>query len=263
MKLEVLLATMNQEDDQVLETMGIATDVLVCNQNDENSGYRVYEKNGYRVRWYDFREKGVGLNRNNALFRATGDICILADDDITYDPGYQETILRTFRENPDADMILFNIHSLPGEHRYAAKKKHRVWLHNCGKYGAVRIVFRRMSVIKNAVCFNQLFGGGAMFTAGEDNMFIRDCIRKGLKVIAVPDYILKLNDARPSTWFHGYDRKYFEDMGSSYRYHFRQLAVPCLVLQMLKRRNTLLQEVSFRQAFSYATAGVKKYKELR
>jgi glycosyltransferase involved in cell wall biosynthesis len=263
MTLEVLLATMGQCDDTVLDQMAIASDVLVCNQNNQKTEYRTYEKNGCKVRWYDFCEKGVGLNRNNALLRATGDICILADDDITYCPGYQEIILNAFRENPEADLILFNIESLPGEHRYTAKKKHSVWLHNCGKYGAVRIAFRRMSVIKNAVCFNQLFGGGSMFTAGEDTMFIRDSLRKGLKVIAVPQCILKLNDLRPSTWFTGYDQKYFEDMGSSYYYHFRRLAIPCLVLQLLKRRKTLLQDVGFSQALQYVVKGVNKYKNLR
>ncbi len=262
MKLEVLLATMRQTDDRVLDNMAVTTDVVVCNQNEEKTDYRAYDRNGRQVRWYDFREKGVGLNRNNALLRATGDICILADDDITYTPDYEKTILRAFRENPDADMILFNIQSLPGEHRYVAKRKHRVQQHNCGKYGAVRIAFRRMSVIKNAICFNQLFGGGSMFTAGEDTMFIRDSLRKGLKVIAVPDCILKLNDTRPSTWFTGYDRKYFEDMGSSYYYHFHCLAVPCLVIQLIKRRKTLLQKTSFFQALRYMIHGVNKFRKL-
>ena len=262
MRLEVLLATMHQVDDVVLKDMAVTTDVVVCNQNENNTDYRVYDRNGHRVHWYDFCEKGVGLNRNNALLRATGDICILADDDITYFPGYEEIILKAFRENPDADLILFNIESLPGEYRYKVKKKQSVWLHNCGKYGAVRIAFRRMRVLKNSICFNQLFGGGSMFTAGEDTMFIRDCIRRGLKVIAVPDCILKLRDSRPSTWFEGYDQKYFEDMGSSYYYHFRYLAIPCLVIQLLKRRKIILQGISFLQAFRYAVEGVRKYRLL-
>lgn len=263
MKLEVLLATMNQKDDSILDRMAVNSDVVVCNQNDHRHEYLFYQRNGFHVRWYDFMEKGVGLNRNNALFRSTADICILADDDISYYPNYEQTILDAFRDNPDADLILFNIESLPGEYRYRARKKHRVWLHNCGKYGAVRIAFRRMSIIKNAVCFNQLFGGGSMFTAGEDTMFIRDSIRKGLKVIAVPDCILKLNNSRPSTWFAGYNQKYFEDMGSSYFYHFRRLALPCVLLQLIKKRKKVLTDVGLFQAFSYAVRGVRAYKNLR
>ena len=60
MKLEVLLATIDQTDDSVLDEMKVTTDIIVCNQNKDKSGYRGYTKNGYQVRWYDFQERGVG-----------------------------------------------------------------------------------------------------------------------------------------------------------------------------------------------------------
>lgn len=262
MKLQILLATMSQQNDSILDEMSVTSDVIVCNQNNVCTNYARYERNGHEVRWYNFQEKSVGLNRNNALFRATGDICLLADDDVTYLPEYETTVLEAFRKHPDADVILFNIISTPDHARYITKKTKRIGRHNCGKFGAVRIAFRRMSVIKNAICFNQLFGGGAMFTAGEDTMFIRDCIRKGLKVIAVSDYILKLREDRPSTWFSGYDQKFFEDMGSSYYYHFHSLAMPCFMIQLIRRRNTLLEEVGFIQAIFYGVIGIQKYRRL-
>ena len=190
MKLEILLATMNQPDDSLLDTMGVASDVIVCNQNTESTGFRRYERKGRTVRWYDFQEKGVGLNRNNALHRAQGDICLLADDDVVYYEGYEAMILSAFERFPKADLIFFNIESPTGEKRTLDPRPKRVSLLNCGRYGAVRIAFRRMSVIKHAVSFNQLFGGGCMFTAGEDTMFIRACLKKGLRAVAVPDCIL-------------------------------------------------------------------------
>lgn len=263
MKLEVLLATMNQPDDSVLDAMNISTDIIVCNQNEHRADYKNYERKEHRVRWYNFQEKGVGLNRNNALLRATADICVLADDDITYNENYEQIILNAFKVRPDADVLLFNIHSLPGEKRYVTQKYKRIHRYNCGKFGAVRIAFRRMSVIKNAISFNQLFGGGSVFTAGEDTMFIRDCIRKGLKVIAVSDYILKLNDTRPSTWFSGYNQKYFEDMGSSYYYHFHRFASVCIMIQLFKRRKTVLENYSLIQAWRFAKIGIRKFKELK
>lgn len=262
MKLEVLLATLHQDNDVVLDEMALTTDVLVCNQNESKTAYHCYSKKNYQVRWYDFQEKGVGLNRNNALFRATADICLLADDDVTYLPGYEDTVLNAFRNHPDADVILFNVNSPVGQVRYITQHNKWIGRHNCGKFGAVRIAFRRMRVIKSAVCFNQLFGGGAQFTAGEDTMFIRDCIRKGLKVLAVPEYILTLREDRPSTWFEGYNQKYFEDMGSSYTYHFGCLAVPCMMLQIFRRRKTLLKDTGFFRAMSYGMEGIKRFKSL-
>ena len=87
---------------------------------------------------------------------------------------------------------MFNIMNADGIIRMKKKNPIRIRWYNCGKYGAVQIGFRRLSVMKNAICFNQLFGGGTVFTAGEDTMFIRECIRKGLKVVAVPDCILRV-----------------------------------------------------------------------
>ena len=74
MNLEVLLATIDQKDDSVLDEMKVKSDVIVCNQTNEKTDYRIYTKNDHQVRWYDFQERGVGLNRNNALLRATADI---------------------------------------------------------------------------------------------------------------------------------------------------------------------------------------------
>lgn len=263
MKLEILLATMNQPDDAVLEAMGVRSDIIVCNQNAEKTDYRQYDKDGYHVRWYDFQEKGVGLNRNNGLFRATGDICLLTDDDVSLFDGYEKTILDAFERHPEADLILFNIERPNGRKKIESTKIKRLNLHNCGKYGAVQVAFRRKSVIKNAISFNLLFGGGAMFTAGEDTMFIRDCLRKGLRVIAVPECILRLRDLRPSTWFTGYDQKFFEDFGSSFYCHYGSMAGLVTLMQLIRRRKKWLENYSLLQAWKYARDGIQKYKNMR
>ena len=43
-----------------------------------------------------FTERGVGLSRNNALMRASADICLFADDDIIYENNYKEILNRYF-----------------------------------------------------------------------------------------------------------------------------------------------------------------------
>lgn len=263
MKLEILLATIHQTDDAVLDTMGVASDILVCNQNAKTTAYRQYKKRDYNVRWYDFQEKGVGLNRNSALLRATGDICLLADDDVEYVKDYEKIILDAFEKYPWADIILFNMRSGEGKLKLEKNKIQRIHLHNCGKYGAEQLAFRRMSVIKNAISFNQLFGGGCMFSAGEDTMFIRNCIRKGLRVIAVPECILRLTECRPSTWFHGYNQKFFEDLGASYYCHYGAFAKLATLAQLIRKRKKWLKDYSVWDAWALARAGILKYKKLR
>lgn len=258
MTLEVLLATMNQQNDSVLDYMKVSSDCVVCNQIKEIFNHKSYKKNNYNVEWYNLTEKGVGLNRNNALMRSKADICLIADDDVEYVDGYDRLIIREFEDHPEADMILFNVQ----DYGYQVTKFERIRKHNCGRFGGVRIAFRRMAVLKYAVSFNLLFGGGAPFSAGEDNMFIRDAIRKGLKVYASPLTILRLNNERESTWFTGYNKKFFSDMGSSYVFHYGKLASLCVFIQLIRHRNIFLKNVSFIYAYKKALEGIRIFNDL-
>lgn len=263
MNIEVLLATIDQKNDAILDAMKVQSDVIVCNQIPDKTNYACYSRNGYQVRWYDFQERGVGLNRNNALLRATAEICLVADDDVLYEDDYVQTVLTAFEKNPKADVIIFNTYLKNGEKRAKYKKPIRISFLNCGRYGAYRIAFRRMSVIKNAISFNQLFGGGCMFSAGEDTMFLHSCLQKGLRVIAVPDCILRRVDRRPSTWFFGHNQKYYEDFGSGFYCHFGNLAWIAAFLQLIRRRKTMLGDYPFWEAWKNARVGIRKYKNMR
>lgn len=258
MTLEVLLATMNQQNDSVLDKMKVSSDCVVCNQIKEVFDHKSYKKNNFNVEWYDLSEKGVGLNRNNALMRSKADICLIADDDVEYVEGYGQLIIREFENHPEADMILFNVQ----DYGYQVTKFKRIGKHNCGRFGGVRIAFRRMAVLKYAISFNLLFGGGAPFSAGEDNMFIRDALRKGLKVYASPITILRLNDERASTWFTGYNKKFFSDMGTSYVFHYGKFAPLCLFIQLIRHRKTFLKTVSFISAYRIALEGIRVFNNL-
>lgn len=164
-RLQILLATMNQKNDELLDKMNVNSNIIVCNQNAESFNKKIYKKKDYNVEWYDFSEKGVGLNRNNALMRASSDICLIADDDVTYVDDYENIIIRVFDENPNADVILFNIYSDSKNKRFICHNKMNINRYNCGRFGGVRIAFKRTKVIKNSIYFNLLFGGGAQYTS--------------------------------------------------------------------------------------------------
>ena len=263
MKFEVLLATIDQTNDAVLDAMNVQSDVLVCNQTPEKTAYVQYEKNGYHVRWYDFQERGVGLNRNNAMLRASAEICLIADDDVLYENDYVQTVLDAFEKNPKADVIVFNTYLDNGEKRSKHKKPIRINAFNYGRYGAYRIAFRRMSVIKNSISFNQLFGGGCMFSAGEDTIFLYSCLKKGLHIVAVPDCILRRVDRRPSTWFKGYTQKFFEDTGTMFCCQYGKLAELLVFVQLFRRRKKWLREYTLLEAWRFARTGIMRYRKMR
>lgn len=217
MKIQVLVATMNRTkgDYSLLEKMNIQTDAIICNQCDRNE-FEEFAWHGHNIRWLSFPERGVGLNRNNALMRASGDICLFADDDMVYVEGYEEQVISAFEKYKNADVIAFNLIEKEPT-RYIIKKGMRVGYLNYLRYGTARVAIKLSSIKKKGIAFNLCFGGGTEHQHGEDNIFLTECLNKGLKIYALPIEIARLTEERPSTWNTGYNEKYFKDQGALYR----------------------------------------------
>ena len=212
-RLQVLVATMNQRDQTLPQKMNLHSDAIIINQCD-HSAVALQTYNGYPIHWYSFREKGVGLSRNNALMRAQGEIVLFADDDVSYIDGYAEIILREFDRLPQADIIIFNLDSDDTMRpEYINHNTHRIHFFNCLRYGACRIAVRLERLRKENISFHLLFGGGSRYGSGEDSIFLTDCLRHGLKLYA-SDQLIGHIKQRDSSWFSGYNERYFWDKGA-------------------------------------------------
>ena len=141
MVVQVLVATMGQTDHSLIEKMNIQTDAIVANQCDCNS-IEEFMNGENQIKYLNFAERGVGLNRNNALMRASGDVVLFADDDMVYVDGYANLLNKVFDEIPEADVIVFNISS-----RKPIKKIQKVGRLNYLRYGTARIAARRKAII--------------------------------------------------------------------------------------------------------------------
>lgn len=215
MNVQVLVAAMHQTDHSLLEKMNIQSDAIVANQCGVNQ-IEDFTWNGHAIRYLSFAERGVGLNRNNALMRATGDICLFADDDMRYVDGYADLVAKAFEERPDADVLIFNLIE-PVPTRPIIQKEGRVTWLNFLRYGTARVAVRNSAIQANGIYFNQCFGGGTPHCHGEDNLFLAACLGKGLKMYAIPVFIAELTEERASSWDNGYDEKYLRDQGVLYR----------------------------------------------
>lgn len=212
MELEVLVATMGQTDCSLAEKMNIKTSAVIANQ----CGRWDYEEaDGGRVRILSTDTRGVGINRNLALQMATADILLFADDDVTYYDGTLQGVKDAFRQFPDADVIFFGIDMTRNGEVFDKRRNRagRLHLWNSLRYGAARMAVRREAVIKHRLAFSTLFGGGCLYGSGEDTILIRDCFRAGMRVYA-HDHILGTCAKDTSSWFSGYNEKYFFDRGA-------------------------------------------------
>lgn len=214
MKIQVLLSTMNQKSVSLYKKNNIQTDAIIINQTNLNSYENCidFEK---KIEMFSFAEKGIGKSRNSALLRSDADICILADDDMIFEDNYEKEVFNAFKKNPQADIIIFNVvtEDENGKISYKVNKNQRINNYNYLKYGAANIAFRRKKIVENHIFFSLLFGGGATYGSGEDTLFLTHCLRAGLKIYTCEIVTAKIF-YRPSTWFYGYDAKFFYDKGA-------------------------------------------------
>lgn len=257
--VEVLMATMARGGLDFLDDLGISSDVLVVNQAD-SFGYTAESRAYGRVRMITMPERGVGLSRNTALVRATGDLCLLADDDIALSPNYPVMVSRAFERN-HADLIVFNLDNA-GSGRRHVEAVTRIGWSNYMNFGAPRIAFRRDSVWRERISFSLEFGGGARYSAGEDSLFLRDCLGAGLKVVAVPDAIGTVLPSE-SSWFEGHNDKYFRDRGALYAALAGKGGYPLALRFALRHRAMFAGEATPGKALRSLIAGVREYRKTR
>lgn len=253
----MLISGMNLDTTHVAENMKLEADAIVINQTD-SFGFEEYQYNNRNIRVYSFIEKGVGLSRNNALLRADGDIVLFSDEDIVYNEGYAKAVLDAFEANPDIDMIFFNFDVAEDRQTYHIEKKGRIRSYNCGRYPTYSLAVRREVLHKKGITFSLLFGGGAKYSNGEDSLFIKQCIKSGMKALALP-VTLGREVPRPSTWFDGYTDKFFYDRGVLYKALYKGLAKPLALRFLIAHRDIMLTNRKLMDAYKLMTQGMKEF----
>lgn len=261
MKLQVLVAAMNAKPRDLAEKMNLQTDALIVNQCDFY-GYEEFECRGHKVRSFSMAERGVGLSRNTALMRSEGDVILFSDEDIVLDDGYEGKILSAFDRNPDADLILFNVEVDPSRATFHNDSVHRVHWYNYGRYGTVAAAIRREALIRAGINFSLLFGGGARYSNGEDSLFLHDCLKKGLHLYTEIENIGS-ETYRESTWFHGYNEKFFFDRGVLYAYLYGPMAKIWTLRYLLTKKKVLCADVPISKAYKLMKSGIREGHDVR
>lgn len=260
MKMETLVATIDQKNYDLAAKMNLQTDAVIGNQCGRLQT-ETMNQNGNRITWLHTAERGIGKNRNLLLEQAAADICILADDDMCFVDGYPEIAKQAFAACPDGDLLVFNL--LEKEpRRYRNTKIMRIRSHNCAKYGAARIAFRRKPVLEAGIRFSLLFGGGAKYGSGEDTIFLKDCLKAGLKIYAVPYALAWIDQSAASTWFTGYHETFFRDKGALYAC-LHPVMWPVFSLRFALKIRKKADEEPYWKTLLWMFAGGREYKKER
>lgn len=130
--------------------------------------------------------RGLSRNRNNALTHATGDILLIADDDVEYDTGSFDKIINFFESHPDADAATFIVSRpttcvYPDVETVLRRQHYPRGYYVC----SFELALRRSTT--GDFRFDERFGLGCKkFGSGEEELFVDTLLRANKRVIFNP-----------------------------------------------------------------------------
>jgi hypothetical protein len=163
---------------------------LICHQDPLGEAVRPAELPGRAdVRYLRFSDRGLARNRNHALRHARGRICLIADDDIAFVPGWTRTILSAFDAQPDAAFVSLVL--VDGDGRPHRRYPHRPTRHDARSVFSVvscELAFDLDRIRATGVGFSEHLGLGTRIGRGEEGVFLRDVLANGASgwAIAAP-----------------------------------------------------------------------------
>jgi glycosyltransferase involved in cell wall biosynthesis len=208
---------MHQTDLSIVSQSNINSDVTIINQTDFEDDIilnkSIAQTVPFKIRMISTQERGLSRSRNMALRSSTADICLVADNDEVFVDSYKEIIKDAYKRNPKADVIAF---ALTRKNRTYPQKASRLGYISVLKISSLQISFRRKRIVDKGIQFDETMGSGTGNGGGEENKFLYDCLKKGLKIYYQPIIIAHVGQS-DSQWFHGYTKKYFIDKGWAHK----------------------------------------------
>ena len=259
MKLEILMSCMHQDDIHLVEDSGLSGDVVIINQCQEER-YAQYPTEKGTAHLYCTRERGLTRSRNMAIEKASGDICMLCDDDEQFVEDYEEKILRAYQNIPQADVIVFKMmNRRPSFPDRVRRLRFPLTL----RVSSWQISFRRQSLLQANVRFDTRLGAGTGNGGEEELKFLMDCEKAGLKIFYVPAVIASVRQ-EDSTWFHGFTEDFFENRGATTRYILGwPIASLYAAYYLVFKRKLYRDDISLPAAASAVFRGIRKNKIAR
>lgn len=206
--IEVLVSAMNLIDTSIFENSNIRSSALIINQCNCNDYVELRSKYGI-IRSISTTERGLSKSRNLAISKAQGRYCLICDDDEILQKDYCKKIAEAFEKYPSAGIICFKIKY--GDKKFS-DKSYKVNFINSLRISSPQMVLNMDVIRKNKVHFDENFGSGTKLGSGEENIFLYDCLKKGIEIIYVPELIAKIKKGE-SHWFNGYNDTYFYNRG--------------------------------------------------
>ena len=254
-KFGVLISTMNKSENEIKRMRErenlLNLNILVINQVGYNSSYII----DHKCTVYNTDELGLSKSRNYGLKNSDFQISLIGDDDLIYIDNLEKIVCDTFELNPEYDIICFNT-----DKKKTFLKNHKTKINKLKltSISSVQIAYKTKKIKDLGILFDERFGTGSMmFNSGEENIFINDCLEKGISILYVPIRILTIPDSE-SSWFVGFDENYFYSKGALvYKLYKPYSDIFFFLFIMLKTSNRKNKNITYSKAMYLMKKGKK------
>lgn len=187
LKISILIPTLGKrklELDRLLRSLLEQSyhnfEVIIITQDNHEivrAVYKIY-KNKINIHQIEINKRGLSLARNIGVSNVSGNIIILSDDDCWYPTYALKVIAESFEKEKNMDVLITQIYDPIQECMYknyekkTFKIKKKVSLLS---RSSIEIAFRKRM---EDIIFDEKFGLGAKYVAGEENDFLIRCLNK-------------------------------------------------------------------------------------
>lgn len=182
--IEILISTMQRENLDFLNLLFpnqnlSELNLLIVNQTDKSpltSGFK-------NIRVINSSNSGLSKSRNEALQNSIGKILVIADDDIVYKEGFLDSIINAYNQNPEAAIIKFRCSRDNSSYEKSLSSTNYImnWFDILNAV-SIEITINKKIVPESFLKFDEDFGLGSAFPAGEEQRFLADLKNVGLKL---------------------------------------------------------------------------------
>lgn len=191
--IEILIATMNRDNfDFLIPMFPFANywdfSLVIVNQTVGIPLISVHEN----VKVINSSEKGLSKSRNLALANATKELLVITDDDVILKPDFESKITTAFNHFEGPAMIRFCSEKAENVlmQKYSKHRKEMLnWLDILNTI-SFEIVVNGTLLKSNQIQFDERFGLGSTFGAGEEQVFLTAIKKAGLKLSFEPQVLV-------------------------------------------------------------------------
>ncbi len=205
------------------------------------------------VKVYSTNTMGLSRNRNIAMSHSSGDICLIADDDLRYTSVQLEAVKGAFERDEALDVATFMYECDADAKIYPDRESDLRRMKKGWYVTSFEIAYRRERI--GDLRFNELFGLGApVLQAGEESLFLYSALRRGLKGRFYPIVITRHEG--PTTGVRRVaDPKVLMSKGAYFYVAYRWTALLRIVLNAW--RESRAGRMKFAYAFRHCFAGLR------